>query len=248
MRSRPVLRGTSGAESGPWPVGEIPEYAIKQIGRQLIVRLATGRSDISGDEFSQIFANAIDATDYATPLGLADAGLGDTGWSVKTVKSPVPRSTKNVRLISGRNSPDYSFGISDPRADLSATGRAVLAIWNSRLNAARIKHSDIRIVVLIRNIENRSFVIFEDEIHRFIDSDYAWHVNNRNNFEGWRKTDNKHFFTWQPHGGQFTIKREVPGSAIHFAVERDIPLLDAAHIEQMIGYNDQWISIDSAQG
>ncbi len=189
MPSFPRLRGISGSASGPWPVGRIPAHVIKEIGRQIVFRLAIGRTDVSGGEFSEFFANAVEGADYSSPLGLADVGVNGTGWSVKTVKANNPHSARKVRLISGRNSPDYSFGISDPRADLQATGSAVLSIWNSRLNAARRDHGDLRIIVLIRNMEAREFTIFEDEINRFIDSEYEWHLNRNNNLEGRRKTD-----------------------------------------------------------
>lgn len=248
MLDEPRLRGTSGSKSGPWPVGRLPQRVVKEVGRQIVFRLAIGRTDISGDEFGEIFANAIGGTDYSSPLGLADVGFNGTGWSVKTVKAKFPHKTKRVRLISGRNSPDYSFGISDPRADMQATGSAVLSIWNSRLNAARDEHGDIRIIVLIRNMDSKEFTIFEDEITRFVESEYEWQLNRNNNFEGRRKTEDKHYFTWQPHGGQFTVVRGVPASATRFAINRNVPLVEASHIERVIGYDDRWISIDVGNG
>ncbi len=240
---QPRLRGTSGSQSGPWSIGKTPRYVIHHIGRQIVLRLAMDRSDISGNDFSEFFAGAVRGEDYSSPLGLADVALDATGWSVKTIKAASPERQKKVRLISGRNSPDYSFGISDPRANLQDTGSAVLSIWNNRLNAARSRHRDVRIVVLIRNMQTRKYVIFEDEINRYVDSQYEWGLNRNSNLEGRGKSDNKHHFTWQFHGGQFTVIRDVPASAIPFSINRNVPLVEASHIEHLINYSDEWIDI-----
>ena len=56
----------------------------------------------------------------------------------KTVKTKKPSIQKTVRLISGRNSPVYSFGekqISEVNPD--NLGSQVLEIWNDRVSAAR---------------------------------------------------------------------------------------------------------------
>lgn len=246
MDAQPRLRGTSGSPSGPWPIGQIPEHVVKRIGKRIVLQLSVGRKDISGNEFSEIFADAVKGDDYSSPLGLADVGFNGTGWSVKTVKIKKPFRQKWVRLISGRNSPDYSFGISDPRADIRKTGDAVLSIWNSRLNAARQQHRDVRIAVLIRNLETQEFVIFEEEVTRFIADEYEWRTNRNNNLQGYRKTDGKHLFTWQFHGGQFTVIREVPASAIFFKINRDVPLVKPSQVERWIRYSDDWIAIDDS--
>ena len=244
MPDYPKLRGKRKTQPGPWPIGRIPEKVIREIGKQIVLRLAVGRKDISGDDFSAIFAAAVKGVDYSSPLGLADVALQTTAWSVKTIKSNNPFDQQTARLISGRNSPDYSFGISDPRADLQKTGSAVLSIWNARLNNARSEHSDLRIVVLIRNIESKKFVIFEDELRLFVEGNFQWDLNQQNNLEGRRKSDGHHAFTWQFHGGQFTVLRDVPSSAIQFSINRDVPLVEPSHILQQIGYNDEWIDID----
>ncbi|MBF2755277.1 MAG: hypothetical protein ISN29_08485 [Gammaproteobacteria bacterium AqS3] len=96
-------------------------------------RLAIGREDISGDEFGDIFSEAIGGAHYRSPLGLGDATVDKTVWSVKTVKDKTPHKKNKVRLISGRNSPDFFHGIENAHADFQKTGGAVLSIWNSRL-------------------------------------------------------------------------------------------------------------------
>ncbi|MDE0309948.1 MAG: hypothetical protein OXI60_08995 [Acidiferrobacterales bacterium] len=243
MLDYPRLRGVRGSQSGPWPIGRVPEYVIREIGKQIVLRLAIGRKDISGNDFSEIFATAVNGVDYASPLGLADVALQTTAWSVKTIQSSNPFGQQRVRLISGRNSPDYSFGISDPHADLQKTGDAVLSIWNARLNTARNEHNDLRIVVLIRNVETKQFVIFEDELRQYAAGNYKWGLNPRGNLNGCERNGGRHVFTWQFHGGQFTVLRNIPASARRFAINRDVPLVEPSRIERLIEYSDDWIDL-----
>jgi len=49
----------------------------------------------------------------------------------------LPPTLTIIWLISGRSSPDYSYGISDPHENVQKTGRAVLEIWNERVNIMR---------------------------------------------------------------------------------------------------------------
>ena len=120
---------------------------------------------------------------------------------VKTVQHNKPHTAKKVRLISGRNSPDYSVGISDPRADIQATGQAVLDIYNQRIEKVRGDYADIRLIVLIRNIQRQEYTIFERAISKIVVNNYRWQTNSRDNFEGYE--DGNRIFTWQPHGAQF---------------------------------------------
>ena len=176
-------------------------------------RIAIGQTDLSGDDFGSIFAHAVEGTHRASPLGIADVIWGECAWSVKTVKTRKPLKATKVRLISGRNAPDYSIGISDPRSNVEKTGKAVLSIWNARVDEALAEYRDLRVVVLIRNVETREFLIFEEEGRRFPPNDFNWEINVRGNFEAKDRTSGTHRFTWQPHGGQFTIIQQVTGSA-----------------------------------
>jgi len=241
--TRPRLRGGSGADSGPWSIGKIPDRIIYAIGRQIVHGVVLGKQDITGNEFGDMFADAVGGTHYSSPLGLVDVASGKTGWSVKTIKNNNPERMRRARLISGRNSPDYSFGLSDPRENISATGESVLSIWNSRLNAARQAHDDVRVLVLIRNMQTRTFVLFEEEMTRYVPDDFEWKLNSSNNLQGHKKTDDKHCFTWQPHGGQFTVIRDIPGSTRYFRIARDIPYIRPRELDAMINYSDAWIKL-----
>ena len=244
MSSRKIrLRGSKPRRSGPYPLGQIPNRILVEIGKQVVHRLAVGLGDITGDDFGTIFAEATGGVHGARPLGIADVVSNGCAWSVKTVKSNRPFRERRVRLISGRNSPDFSAGISDPRNDPAATGEAVLSIWNARVNEAMEEFEDLRIAVLVRNIAAREFLLFEEEAHRYPPRDYCWGFNRKGNLEGRDRVAGKHHFTWQPHGSQFTIIREIPGSARRFSIKPNVPVVDPKVILSHVGFLPGWIDI-----
>ena len=241
---RPRLRGSAQRRSGPYPLGQVPDDVLLSLGRQVVHRLAIGAKDISGSDFGDMFARAIDGNHRDSPLGVADVVLGECAWSVKTVKSSQPFKSRDVRLISGRNSPDYSSGIRDFRADPTRTGAAVLDIWNARVDEALAEYRDLRIVVLIRNLDARQFVLFEEEALRFAPTDFHFNFNRNENLEGRDRVSEIHHFTWQPHGSQFTVKRAVPGSARQFSIIRHVPIVvSESSALKAIDFDDDWIKL-----
>ncbi|MCP4362117.1 MAG: hypothetical protein GY796_29265 [Chloroflexi bacterium] len=163
-------------------------------------------------------------------------------WSVKSVQNKNPHTCKTIRVISGRNSPDYSYGIENPHEDIQKTGSAVLRIWNERVNIALEKFDYLRTSILIRNVNTLPFTLFELETHRYIPNDYEWRLNKRGNFEGFDKLMNRHRFTWQPHGAQFTVKYDVPVFAVRFQVKRPL-VLDFEKTMEEIGFSEDWVTI-----
>lgn len=206
-------------------------------------RLAIGHSDITGDDFGTIFANSIGGVHRGRPLGIADVELNECAWSIKTVKSTLPYDETTIRLISGRNSPDYSLGIANPHANPENTGRAVLSVWNARVNEALDQYNDLRIVVMLRNMETRQYRIFEEEALRFTPTDYTWLFNRRGNLEGRNRITNEHVFTWQPHGSQFTVIRNIPASARRFAILPNVPMVQLDTILAAVRFKPEWITI-----
>ena len=237
------LRGNRPRRSGPYPLGQIPDEVLIEISKQVVHRLAIGMSDITGDDFGTIFANGVQGEHRSSPIGIADVAWNGCGWSVKTVKSSKPFETKRVRLISGRNSPDYSHGIADPHADIQATGRAVLSIWNARVNEALDEFDELRIVTFIRNIDTREFVIFEEEAQRFIPNDYGWGHTQQGNLRGVEKLTGVHRFTWQFHGSQFTVHREVPVSSRRFAITPHVPIVALSDVLHAVRFREDWVDI-----
>lgn len=224
-------------------MGQCTDTVLFAIAKQLVHRLAIGHSDITGDDFGTIFANAIGGEHRGSPLGIADVILNGCAWSVKTLKLPRPYAARIIRLISGRNSADYSLGIPDPHVNPDNTGRAVLSIWNARVNEALDHHDDLRIVVMIRNMETREYRVFEEEAQRFTPADFRWGFNRNNNLEGFDRVSGEHRFTWQPHGSQFTIKRHVPASARRFSIDPNVPMVSPEAVLSGIGFNPSWVTV-----
>ena len=226
-------------------MGSIPHDLIIRVARRLAYNIAVGRP-IDGDAWADIFAQAVDGEHLGKPLGLADIVWKNCAWSAKTIKHANPHKVGRVRLIVGRNSPDRSFDIPNPHADIKATGRAVLGIWNERVDIAAAEHEDLRMIVLIRDMSRLRFSLFETEVARFADLDYAWEENKRKNLVGRNKASGEHEFTWQPSGSQFTMIRRVPGSAIRFSIRRP-PTLDLHdEVIQRIGFTNDWVRLEQA--
>lgn len=240
---RPRLRDNRKLASQElYPLGEIPSELIRSIGGGLVYLLAIGRKDISGNDWGDIFANAIGGTHLNSPIGIADVVLNKTAWSMKTVKSSNPFTTKSIRLISGRCSPDYSYGITNPHEDIQRTGRAVLGIWNERINIANDNYNPVRTAILIRSSDMLSYTLFEEDNRRFRTADFIWESNPNGNLIGKDIETGLTRFTWQPHGSQLTIHTHVPKNAIKFVVKAP-PIISKSDVMNAIGFDESWINI-----
>ena len=235
----------------PYPLNQFPVSIIEGFAKRIVHLKAVGHADMSGDIFCQMFADTVSGQAYGNPLGVADVAWNGCAWSVKTVKNSHPHrfevggtensKRKRIRLISGRNSPHYSAGITDPIADVQATGNAVLDIYNSRVDEAREEHDDVRLLVFIRNMVTQEFTVFERTLTPLAVNDYQWSLNNQGNLEG--RTDNNHVFTWQPHGSQFTIIEPIPDSATRFRINRQPPMLQMTHVLRLARFEQNWVEI-----
>ena len=226
----------------PYPINEIPEDIINRIAGSIVYLIYTGRKDMSGDDFGDAFAKAVGGSHLSSPVGIADVVLDKMAWSMKTVKSDSPFNAQRVRLISGRCSPDYSYGISDPHENLDKTGRAVLSIWNERVNIAQDYYNPVRTAVLIRSKSLDSFVMFEEENHRYIANNYRWEANKNGNLLGIDKETGMHCFTWQPHGSQFTVITTGPETAVKFELRRP-PVMTEESTLEALHFDAGWVRI-----
>jgi len=225
----------------PYPLGLIPNDLIISVAKHIVYYVALGQKDISGEQWSDIFAKSVNGIHLNSPLGLADIVLNGMAWSAKSVKNDQPHSCETVRVISGRCSPDYSYGITDPHVDVQKTGTAVLGIWNERINIAKDRFEPLRSILLIRNLEKMQFCLYEHELHRYNTAQYRWEQNKNGNLIGVDIDSGKHVFTWQPHGSQFTIKYELPKSVKCFSVKKP-EVLDFAKTIEQIGFDQDWVS------
>lgn len=225
----------------PFPLNEPTDEIITKIGAYLVYLIYSGQKDLSGNAWGDAFAYAIDGTHLESPCGIADVIYKSMAWSLKTVKL-TNIDAKTVRLISGRCSPDFSYGIQNPHEDVQKTGTAVLGIWNERVNIAQEFYSPVRTGILLRNYELTEFCYFEEENHRFRVSDYRWEVNKNGNLIGIEEASGRHCFTWQPHGSQFTMLVDVPVHAIRFKVKTP-PKLNCERVLRDLQFDKSWVEI-----
>ena len=85
-----------------YPIGQLPSKALVEIGKAIAYKIAVCQTDISGDDWGDIFADAFGAEHLASPLGLVDVLFEKMAWSTKTVKAINPHTATNIRVISGR--------------------------------------------------------------------------------------------------------------------------------------------------
>lgn len=243
MTIKPRLRDSNRLiTSEPFPLNEIPDDVIVSIGGYFVYLIYTGRNDFTGTDWGDALAIAVKGKHLDSPIGIADVVLNKMAWSAKTVKTNYPFNSQTVRLISGRCSPDYSYGITDPHKDIEKTGEAVLNIWNERVNIAYDHYNPVRTSVLIRNNKLTEFLLFEEENHRYRTNDYYWELNDNGNLLGKSKSTDETCFTWQPHGSQFTVHANVPSSAVKFKIKHP-PIISRETVLESIKFSPDWVEI-----
>lgn len=239
----PKLRTVNKSVSA-FPLNQFPKEFPFLLGKELIYLLASkGKPELEGSEWENIFANCIGADWKPSNVGLDDVVLGNTAWGAKTVKSSNPSTQKKVRLISGRNSPVYSYGETiDTSSEPNTIGKLVLDIWNERVSAIREKFKHLRTVVLIKSNDLQEVVVFEFETIRYDNELYSWNWNKNNNLEGIDLKTGEHRFTWQPHGSQFTIIEEVPSHSIVIKIKQP-ETLNKEQVLKALGFDNSWITV-----
>ncbi|MBR4170090.1 MAG: hypothetical protein IKR48_00400 [Kiritimatiellae bacterium] len=200
-------------------------------------------ANISDCEWRRIFASCIGGEERISSDGWINVIRGQKAWSAKTVKNKNPFTVRNIRLISGRNSPDYSLDIENVHAeDPNRLGEMILGIWNGRITEVRKKFTTTRTVVLIKGEGLETVSVFEEEALRFIPEDYYWEWNSHDNLEGYERTTDKEKFTWQPHGSQFTISTTAPDCRLKLRIRKP-PKLNKNDFLAAIKFDPSWIEV-----
>lgn len=174
-------------------------------GREVVYHVATrGTPRLEGEDWEEIFARLVGAKWQPSNVGLDDIVYEQCAWGAKTVKNKLSSKTIRVRLISGRNSPAYSFGDNEIKGvDPDQLGEKVLSIWNGRVTDVRKKFAHVRTVVLIKSDDLLELAVFETDTCLYRPENYKWEWNEKDNLEGYEVFSDKteiHRFTWQPHG------------------------------------------------
>lgn len=242
----PKLR-TVNKSIAAYPLNQFNSEFPYLLGQEIVYLLASkGRADLEGSEWEQIFATCIGAEWKPSNVGLDDVVMGNTAWGAKTVKSLIKdfKNLKQIRLISGRNSPVYSYGGTiDTTADPNVIGEQILEIWNERVSAVREKFKNLRTIVLVKSSDLSQVAVFEFDTIRYDPELYNFIWNSRGNLEGFSKGEELKRFTWQPHGSQFTIHEPVPEQTLIIKIKKPEPL-DKEKILGAIGFDKSWVTID----
>ena len=227
-----------------YPLNQFPADFGLKLGKELIYILATRENPvIDGDDWEQIFAHCIGVDWQKSNVGLEDVVCGKTAWSAKTIKNKRPFTHKHIRLITGRNSVEYSFDVKNVHTeDPDKVGAMILGIWNARFEKELDQFSDLRTIVLIRDSALQNFAVMEIETTPFDPSKYEWDWNDKNNLEGYEISTGIKRFTWQPHGSQFTTIPDVPEHRLKIRLKRP-PLVDRQFVLDKINFDPSWIEI-----
>jgi len=203
---------------------------------------------LEGEEWEEIFANCIKAKWKPSNVGLDDVILKGCAWGAKTVKANKPSEQKTIRLISGRNSPGYSYGEKKILGeDPNKLGEQVLSIWNERVSAIRKRYKHVRTIVLIKSKNLEEIAVFEFDTIRYEPELYKWKWNKNKNLEGFEKASNAHRFTWQPHGSQFTIVENVPNDGLIVKIKTP-KRLNKDTVLKGVGFNKNWVTVIKKNG
>ncbi|TSA06816.1 MAG: hypothetical protein D4R73_10745 [Deltaproteobacteria bacterium] len=244
MSASPKLR-TVEKYKPPYPLNDFPKRFALDLGKE-VVYLIISRGDtarLEGEDWEEIFARLVGAQWKPSNVGLDDIVLEQTAWGAKTVKTRRPSAVSKVRLISGRNSPVYSFGDKEiSECDPNELGEKILSIWNERVASIRKLYKHVRTVVLIKSDDLLELAAFEFETIIYPHDRYWWQWNNRNNLEGLDTSSNNHLFTWQPHGSQFTIIENVPQNRLAIKIKKP-PQLERDSILKSINFDESWVEI-----
>ena len=248
MDRNPKLR-TVEKYKPPFPLNEFPADFGRKLGEELVYLLASrGTPRLEGNDWEEIFSRLVGAQWKPSNVGLDDVVLEQTVWGAKTVKHSTPTKATKVRLISGRNSPVYSFGDKEvSECDPNELGEKVLAIWNERVAAVRAIYKHARTVVLIKSEDLLEVSVFEYETVMYPPEGFVWSWNKNNNLEGSTRSGDDHKFTWQPHGSQFTIIESVPEARLSIRIKQP-PALDRDVILKAIDFDDSWVQTVERDG
>jgi hypothetical protein len=228
----------------PFPLNHFPSDFALGLGREVVYHLATRTGAmLEGTDWEQIFARLIGARWKPSNVGLDDVVLEQTAWGTKSVKNDNPATASRIRLISGRNSPVYSFGDREvSECDPQELGGKVLSIWNERVGAIRKRYLHLRTAVLMKSDDLLELAVFEFDTVMFLESEYAWKWNVRNNLQGYHRDTSEHRFTWQPHGSQFTILEKIPSDRLAIRIKQP-PILNQAEVLDALKFDASWIEI-----
>ncbi len=243
--NEPRLRTVNKAVA-PFDLNKFPTKFAETFAKEMVYMMATKQAmALEGNEWEQIFAMCVGADWKPSNVGLDDVVLDNCCWGAKTVfaNSKDMAKQKTVRLVSGRNSPTFSFGVDRITSENpNVIGKMVLDIWNERVSSVRQVFKFVRTVVLVKAKDFSEYLIFELDTVRYDHELYYFEWNKNNNLEGYDKAAGMHKFTWQPSGSQFTIIEKIPAKTLHIKVKKP-ELIDKETLLKAIKFDSSWYMV-----
>lgn len=242
--SGPRLR-TVNKVVAPFEINKFPNKFVDTLARDIVYMMATKQHmSLEGNEWEQIFANCVGAEWKPSNVGLDDVVLENCCWGAKTVFGTYNiANQQSVRLISGRNSPAYSYGVDKITSeDPNQIGEMILQIWNERVSAVRQVFKFVRTVVLVKAKDFSEYLVFELDTVRYDPELYFFEWNKNKNLQGFDKATKTHKFTWQPSGSQFTFIEEIPENRWHIKIKRP-DLVDKDTILESVKFDSSWYNV-----
>jgi hypothetical protein len=86
-------------------------------------------------------------------------------------------------------------------------------------------------------------MVFEFDTIRYDPPElFYWEWNKNKNLCGYERRTKEQFFTWQPHGSQFTIHKKVPPQVLFIQIKQP-PRLEKEEVLRTIGFDPTWVTV-----
>jgi hypothetical protein len=229
----------------PYPLNKVPRNFAIDLGRDVVCLLVSRgkKARLEGSDWEDVFVRWVGAQRKPSNAELDDMVLEQTAWGAKTVKNRSLFSFSQTHLISGGNSPVYSFGDrKTSEVDPNPSGENFLAIWNERVAGIRKLYRHVRTVVLIKSDDLLELAAFEFETVIYPADQFWRQWNERNHLEGFNHSAVQPLFTWPPHGSPFTIVENEPEARLAIKI-KEPPLLDREAVSQSVRVDDSWVHV-----
>ena len=69
---QPKLRDSRNLITELYPINKVPRDVINKLGADIVYMMYTGRRDLTGNDWGDIFAKAVEGTHLSRPIGIVD--------------------------------------------------------------------------------------------------------------------------------------------------------------------------------
>jgi hypothetical protein len=214
-----------------------------RLEERLTIHKFFGNQDMSGKQWEQIYAYAIDTPWVSSNEKIIDVKKGFSAYSAKTVKQKNPLSAETARIIKCRPDPrhEYKMSITPGQTSPKNIGDSVLQIWNDRFDLLSKTYTTLEETILIRSHDLNSFCFFNNPLKKYDPKQFVWSWNTNSNLVGY-DLNNEHIFTWQPSGSQWTKKVKIPNHKKLITFKKKVSAPSYGVVLESIGYDNTLVN------